>query len=54
MASYKDLSALCQDHFGVTDSAVAHKLKEAKEAGMVFKEAGRRGLWNIKDPEKLL
>jgi len=54
VASYKDLSALCQDHFGVTDSAVAHKLKEAKEAGMVFKEAGRRGLWNIKDPEKLL
>ncbi|MBA7524636.1 hypothetical protein ES705_16777 [subsurface metagenome] len=54
VASYKDLSRLCQDHFGVTDSAVAHKLKEAKESGMVFKEAGHRGLWSIKDPEKLL
>ncbi|GAI88625.1 unnamed protein product, partial [marine sediment metagenome] len=54
VASYKDLSRLCQDHFGVTDSAVAHKLKEAKEAGMVFKETGKRGLWSIKDPEKLI
>ena len=54
VASYKDLSRLCQDHFGVTDSAVAHKLKEAKEAGMVFKEVGKRGLWSIKDPEKLI
>jgi len=54
VASYKDLTGLCQDHFGVTDSAVAHKLKEAKEAGMVFKEAGKRGLWSIKDPGNLL
>lgn len=54
MASYKDLSRLCQDHFGVTDSRIAHKLKEAKEAGMVFKETGKRGLWSIKDPEKLI
>jgi len=54
VASYKDISRLCQDHFGVTDSMIARKLKEAKEAGMVFKEVGKRGLWSIKDPEKLL
>jgi len=48
-ASYKDLALLCSQELGVSESRIAHKIREAKEAGIIAKEEGKKGCWYIKD-----
>lgn len=48
-ASFKDLALICSQELGVSESRIAHKIIEAKEAGIIAKEEGKRGRWYIKD-----
>jgi hypothetical protein len=47
-ASYKDIVSLCSQEFSVSEKRIAQILMEAKGAGLIDKETGKRGRWFVK------